>query len=69
MLIILITFSIIILIDAKELKKANKKLATYMIYGFLICCSLFVSIILNYNIMIPTPADIIEGFLHMIKVV
>lgn len=67
MLYILIFFPLIILLDVKALKRdPNKKLVS--IYCFFICMSLFISVVLRYNLSLPTPADFIEGFLRMLGV-
>jgi hypothetical protein len=69
MLIIISTFIFIILLDFKALKKSKKKKTLISIYCIFIISSFIIIIILHYDIKTPTPADVIESFLRMLKVV
>jgi hypothetical protein len=69
MLIIVLVFCLLVIIDLKTLKAANNKVKQITIYCFFMALSFIISIILNYNIKVATPAQIIESFLHMLGVI
>jgi hypothetical protein len=69
MLKIIPIFLFITLIDFKELKKSKKEKKLISIYCTFIILSFIISAILYYDIKTPTPADVISGFLRMLKVI